>query len=114
MATKIFKELDSTLEADVIIEQNDIVLFYFSAQHCNVCKALKPKIEEMSLHFPEMNLYYVDVDMHKEFSGKFNIFTIPVILVFIQGKETIRESRNISVPILEDKIQRYYHLLFNQ
>ncbi len=114
METKTFKIVDSVLEAENNIQKEDITLLYFSAPHCNVCKVLKPKIEEMSAHFPEMNLVYIDIEQNQEFSGKFNIFTIPVILVFIQGKETIRESRNISVPVLEDKIQRYYHLLFNQ
>lgn len=114
METKTFNTVDSLIKSEESIKNNDIVLFYFSAERCTVCKALKPKIEEMAAHFPEMKLNYVDVEQHKEFAGTFNIFTIPVILVFIQGKETIRESRNISVAMLEDKIQRYYHLLFNQ
>jgi thiol-disulfide isomerase/thioredoxin len=106
--------INSIDEVESILQKEDITLLYFSAERCNVCKALKPKIQEMAEQFPEMQLYYIDIEKNQEFSGRFGIFSIPVILVYIQGKETIRESRNISVPVLEDKIHRYYHLLFNQ
>ncbi len=106
--------IETVGNAEIKIQEDDIALFYFSAERCNVCKALMPKVTEMALQYPEMKLYYVDVEKNQEFSGKYSIFTIPVIVVFIQGKETIRASRNISVPLLEDKIERYYHLLYNQ
>ncbi len=114
MEEKQYILIETVANAEVNIQEDDIALFYFSADRCNVCKALMPKVQEMAMQYPEMKLYYIDVEKNQEFSGKYSIFTIPVILVFIQGKETIRESRNISVSVLEDKIERYYHLLYNQ
>jgi len=52
------------------------------------------------------------VDDNPEAAGQLSVFTVPGILLFIQGKENIREARHLSVPVFEEKIGRYYRLLF--
>jgi hypothetical protein len=37
---------------------------------------------------------------------------MPTVLLFVEGKEVIKEARFISMDILEEKIQKYYDLLF--
>ncbi len=39
-------------------------------------------------------------------------FTIPGILLFVEGKESIREARHISVQDIDNRISRYCSLLF--
>jgi thioredoxin 1 len=89
------------------------VLLYFSSDSCSVCKVLKPKVTEL-LHekFPLMQSLYVDTEKCPVISGQFRVFTIPTILIFYEGKEQVRYSRNISMHQLEASIERPYNLVF--
>lgn len=89
------------------------ILLYFSSESCSVCKVLRPKVKELlQARFPHLTSYYIDIERSPMISGQFRIFTIPTILIFFDGKEQTRYSRNISMPQLEDSISRPYTLLF--
>ncbi len=89
------------------------LLLYFSSDSCSVCKVLKPKVKDLLQdQFPEMISRYVDIEKSPVISGQFRIFTIPTILIFFEGKEQVRYSRNISMHQLEDSISRPYNMLF--
>lgn len=90
------------------------VCFYLSTPGCNVCKVLKPKIIEMLENdFPEINFCYVDLSEAKEISGQLSVFAVPTILVYFEGKETIRSSRNVHLIELREQIDRYYKMIFS-
>ncbi len=59
-----------------------------------------------------MKSRYVDIEKSPVISGQFRIFTIPTILIFFEGKEQVRYSRNISMHQLEESISRPYSMLF--
>ena len=89
------------------------VLLYFSNDSCSVCKVLRPKVAELLRdRFPLMASNYVDTDKSPVISGQFRVFTIPTILIFFEGREQVRYSRNISMHQLEDTLSRPYSLLF--
>lgn len=108
------KDLMSINDIEKAISENEFVMFYFSTPECNVCKHLKPKIEAMSLDFEKLNLYYVNLHDVQEASGRFSVFSIPTIIMFINGSETIRESRYLSVEEVKSKISRYYDMYFEK
>jgi len=89
------------------------LLLYFSSDSCSVCKVLKPKVKDLLQdQFPEMISRYVDYEKSPVISGQFRIFTLPTILIFFEGKEQVRYSRNISMHQLEDSISRPYNMIF--
>ncbi len=97
------------------IKNHPAALFYFSAPSCNVCKVLKPKIAEMiQSEFPEMKLFYVDIEKAPLISGQFQVFTIPTIIIYFDAKEFIRKSRNIGIFELREEIERPYKMLFDK
>ena len=99
---------------DDLIHNNAAVLVYFSTPQCNVCKILKPKLEELiSDEFPEMKMGYVNSELLPEAAAQQRIFTVPTILVFLEGKEFIRKSRNISLSEFKNDIQRPYSMYFD-
>lgn len=109
----MFKEIKSLEEFLILKEEQAAVLVYFSTDACSVCKVLKPKLEEMvRMEFPEMHLINVSSDVLPEIAAKNNVFTAPVIVVFFDGRETIRKSRSISIVELQREISRYYSMLF--
>jgi len=105
------ENLNSIIEIKDFISSGDMRLLYLSRPDCGVCQALIPKIENMILDFPDLDGRYIDLDQLPEAAGKYSIFTIPGILVFIKGKETIRKARYVSVEELKTEIKRYDSLL---
>lgn len=99
-------------EIDEFIKNNIIAMIYFTSAGCSVCGALLPKIEEMIVKFPKIEIRKVQVDKFTEAAGQYSIFTLPAVLVYIEGKEIIREARFISVEMLEKAVERYYSILF--
>jgi thiol-disulfide isomerase/thioredoxin len=106
------KELYLDEEIDRIVNENKMVLLYFGSYNCNVCIAVKPKIEEMLKKYPKIVSAEVEEGNFIKAAATYNIFTFPVILLFIEGKETLREARYISIQDIDSKIGRYYNLLF--
>lgn len=95
-----------------LIKDNEMVLIYFSSASCGVCGVIKPKVEELLNEYTEVKGVQIDVEKSTKISAAYNIFTIPAIIVFIQGKETIREARYINIQDINNKIARYYNLLY--
>jgi thioredoxin-like negative regulator of GroEL len=95
------------------LTESQAVILYFTAPHCNVCKVLKPKILELiKSKYPEMNINFIDVSKYPKVAAQFQVFTIPVILVYFEGREFYRKARNLSLFELEKEISRPYQLLF--
>jgi thiol-disulfide isomerase/thioredoxin len=80
-----------------------MVMIYFGSKTCSVCKSMMPKVENMIKRYPNIYAIMVEADKSLDISSKFNVFTVPVILLYIEGKETIREVRIISLDNLEQK-----------
>lgn len=97
-----------------IIESEDAVLIYFSHEKCNVCKVLKPKIQKLlEDSFPKMKMFYSDTEFYPEVAAQNSIFTVPTIIIYIDGKEHTRKSRNIGINELEKELERPYNLMFS-
>lgn len=94
-----------------IIEQEEIVLAYFTTTNCNLCKDLFPKIETMLEDYPKITGLKAESDIDQRIVGEYKVFMVPTVILFIQGKETIRLSRNISIPELKSKIDRFCEML---
>ena len=89
------------------------LLLYFSSDSCSVCKVLKPKVAGLLKEkFPLMRSLYVDIEKSPVIAGQYRVFTMPTILIFLEGKEQARFSRNISIHQLEASIERPYQLIF--
>src|SRR5690554_3370592 len=109
----MFTEIHTAKELENYIAAEKALLIYFSSNNCNVCKTLKPKVDSMIVNeFPGMISAFVKIDDVPKAAGQYHIFTVPVVLVFFQGKETIRKSRNFSIEELYREIHRPYSLLF--
>jgi len=95
------------------IQSERAALFYLSFPSCGVCKSIQPKVIKLAAdNFPELRLYYVDIEAVPEASGQLSVFTVPAVLVYFEGKEMVREARNFGIQDLGSKIDRYYSILF--
>lgn len=111
----MMETIDTPERLRKLTEDADGALLYFSNDACNVCKVLKPKVIDLLQDtFPRMEIGYVDTEKSPELSGQHRVFTIPTLLIFFQGKEQHRFSRNISLHQLEAAIERPYGLIFEE
>lgn len=108
-----YKILESLEDFEKKTKANLVSLVYFSHERCNVCKVLKPKLfDAVNERYPEVAFFYADTEKTPEISGQNTIFSVPVVIVYIDGKEFIRKSRNISISELENELERPYNMLF--
>ncbi len=93
------------------INENDVCLVYFGGDNCSVCVAMKPKIREIVSRYEGMKMIEIDINENQHLAGEFSVLTLPVILVYVYGREYIREARIISIPLFEEKLNRIYELM---
>lgn len=108
----MFIEIQSLEEFNRLKQEEPALLGYFSTDACNVCKVLKPKVEELiQEEFPQVKLAYIKSDILPDVAGQHQVFAAPTILVFFDGRETIRKSRNIGIDELRRDIERPYSMI---
>lgn len=103
-----FKNLNSIDEVNEFIQNNKLALLYVTMPNCSVCHGLKPQIEELMKKYPKIMIGEVDASNVEKVRGQFTIFTAPVLILFIDGKEYLREARIIHTELLDEKIERLY------
>ena len=97
-----------------IIKNNEAILIYFSGTNCGVCKVLQPQIKELlDSKYPKIVQKYIVAEDEKELCANLSIFAVPTLIVYFDGKEFIRKSRNFSALELDKELERPYNLFFN-
>lgn len=97
-----------------IVNSQLACLMYFSTNSCSVGEALDVKVQLLlKNHFPKMTFHYIDINASPELAASMNAFVEPTILIFFDGKESIRKSRNVGVFELQNAIERPYKLIFD-
>lgn len=99
-------------EIQKLINNNKIVLIYFSGNTCGVCNIIKPKLEEILKSYPKVKNVQIDVEKSLKTSAAYDVFTVPAIIVFVEGKESIRTARYINLQEIDEKISRYYDYVY--
>ncbi|EJO5347572.1 thioredoxin family protein [Clostridium botulinum] len=104
------KEINNVDYIENTIRNNSMVLIYFSSNgKCSVCTMLKDKINALGEKY-NIKSFNVNIDNLKAASGRYDIFTVPTTLFYIDGKEILREGRYTSIIEFEEKIKRYCDL----
>ena len=106
----MLEELNDLETIQKLMSSDGFHFFYFSRPACGVCGVLKEKVKHMLKDYPGISSYYINLDNVPEAAGQFSLFTIPAVLLYIDGNEIIREARYISMDELEDKVSRPYEM----
>lgn len=69
-----------------VIEAKELVVVDFWATWCGPCKMIAPVIEELGEEMPEVKFVKVDVDKNPSSAGKYEIQSIPTLLIFKNGE----------------------------
>lgn len=92
-----------------------IELLYFTGKECGVCQVLKPKLmEAVEKEFPEVRSLIVDVADEPEITGQHMVFTLPVVVLKLHGREVTRFARSFSVHQVLEQLRRLDFELKNE
>ena len=103
-----YNNLEKILET---IKNNKLVVLTGSTKACGVCTAIKPRLKALLGNYNSIEEIYIYVDDLEKAAGEFMIFTVPTIILFVEGKEVHRESRIIDFRKLEFEISRWSSFL---
>ena len=71
------------------INQEEYLLFYFTASWCGPCQRIKPMITELQqgLKSDKIKFYMIDIDENDELCEKCNVTSVPTFILFKDKKE---------------------------
>lgn len=85
---------------------NGKVLVDFNATWCGPCRMLKPILEDLASTV-NTKIVSIDVDNEEELAAKYNISSIPCLILFEDGKEVKRHigllSKDEVIEMIGDK-----------
>lgn len=82
------------------------VLVDFSAAWCGPCRMLAPVIEQVAAELADsVDVYTIDVDQSPEVSAKYQIMSVPTLIVFSGGEEKSRTAGYMPKPKVLDFVR---------
>ena len=85
-SAQIIHTSDATFEAEVL-KSDTPVLVDFWAEWCGPCKMIAPILEEAAGHYQgKVRIVKLNVDENAAWAAKFNIRSIPTLLLFKKGE----------------------------
>ncbi|MBW3112940.1 thioredoxin family protein [Bacillus sp. MCCB 382] len=96
-----------------VLESEKLVLLYISRPNCSVCHALLPQVERLLEDFKSVVSIHADAEEIPEIAGEFSIFTVPVLIMFVEGKEMFRKARFVPIDELQSQMSRLTKMLDN-
>jgi len=83
--------------------QNGVL--YVQRNHCGVCKALLPKVEQlMNNEFRELEFRVINAEDFQVELAQRLVLAVPAILIFADGKEYFRSTGLVSIEQIKQAI----------
>lgn len=97
------ERIQSYVQLQQGIQKYPVVLVYVSSADCSVCYADYIKITQMceKMQYPSLTF---DVNDVPEAAGQLNLFSLPAVVLYYQGKEYHRQARIIDFHALEERM----------
>ncbi|MFA7056243.1 MAG: thioredoxin [Candidatus Cloacimonadales bacterium] len=87
--------------------QSGVSIVDFWAIWCGPCRLMTPVVEDIAKEMTDINVYKLNVDDHPELTAKFNIMSIPTVIIFKDGVEVDQTVGVVSKSVLVKKIKNY-------
>ncbi|MEH0155793.1 thioredoxin [Limibacter armeniacum] len=95
-----FNKLISTSKVPVLVD--------FYADWCQPCHALAPIIREVAREYgEELKVIKVNIDKNRQAAAKYQVRSIPTLLLFNKGKIAWRGSGVMPAPKLKEILSQY-------
>lgn len=92
---------------DIINNSHKLVVVDFFADWCMPCLMIAPVIEELADEMKDVKFVKINIDDNKELSRKYEIRSIPCLIIFKDGKEVDRIIGNRTGEEIERRIRSF-------
>lgn len=75
---------------EVVLKSDKPVLVDFYADWCGPCKMLSPIVDEVAKENTDIKVVKINVDEEQELALKYQVMSIPTLIVIKGGRETNR------------------------
>ncbi len=106
------EKLNNSEEIKRLIRNNQMAIVYFTGNSCGACEAIKIKIQEIISKYPKIKAGEINGEENLGLAAEYGIFQMPIFLLYVEGKESLRIGRNVDLLELERNIERYYRMIF--
>lgn len=108
MAARTDPEMEITDEEfeKIINNSHKIVVVDFFAEWCMPCLMLSPIIEDLAEQMKEVKFVKINIEDNPRLASKFNVSSIPCLVIFKEGKEINRIIGANSSDVIEKKIKK--------
>ena len=89
MTGKLPDVTDGTFQAEVL-ESEQAVLVDFWAPWCGPCRVVHPILEEIVAEREDLRIVSINVDDNQETAARFDVLSIPTLILFKSGAEAKR------------------------
>jgi len=81
-----------------------VVIDFFSPG-CSVCAAIEPKLEEVEKAFASWRFFKINTVENPAVASEHSVFTVPTIIVQVDGREQKRWSKYFSIDEVGEYLQ---------
>ena len=89
---------------ELVLNEKGKVLVDFNADWCGPCRMLKPALDQIAAENNEVKIVSVNIDNEEELSIRYNISSIPCLVLFNNGAEAKRSVGLIPKDEIENLI----------
>ena len=103
----MFKKMTNLETLKNEVNSSELSFVYFGQPGCSVCHGLKPQVENKLKSFQEeVNFLEVNTLDIPEVAGEFSVMTVPVVILFVEGKEYLRRARFVPIKELYEDVNK--------
>lgn len=93
---------------DEMIQGSRPTLVDFFATWCGPCKAMAPVLEDVKAKVGDnANIVKVDIDKNQELTARYNVRSVPTLILFVNGEAVWRAVGVQQADTLESKIREH-------
>lgn len=95
---------------DKLIGDSKPTLVDFFATWCGPCRMQAPILEEVKQHVGDTaNIIKVDIDKNQDLAARYNVRSVPTLIMFKGGEAVWRTVGVQQADLLESKIKEHSH-----